>query len=489
MALRQQQTLKQQQKLSPLQIQQVKLLELTALEMQDRIVQELEENPALEMGAELPDEPDSALDDDLQPTDTELAPDSDPTLGDYLTEDDVPDYAYNNAAQSEPRTEIPYSEAESFHEYLQNQLQLKKLTKRATQIAEYLIGNLEDDGYLRRNLGAISDDLLFQYTMDVSPNELGEVLHLVVQTLDPAGIGATNLQECLLLQLERKADTHERTLARSIVADYFEAFSKKQYDKIKRGLSIPDDTFKQVVKEITSLNPKPGSAWGSATETKMAHITPDFTVETLDGKLLLSMPSHNIPELHVSRDFLGMLEQYAKNDDAAAFVKQKTDAARWFIDAVRQRQNTLRNTMEAIMNIQKTFFLTGESSTLKPMILKDVAEIAECDISTVSRVVNSKYVQTNWGIYLLKYFFSEGLTNEQGEEVSTREIKAILQECIEAEDKTKPLSDDALTQLLTAKGYDVARRTVAKYREGLGVAVARLRREAKTCVTPEGVKF
>ncbi|GAP71363.1 RNA polymerase sigma-54 factor RpoN [Candidatus Symbiothrix dinenymphae] len=474
MALWQQQTLKQQQKLSPLQIQQVKMLELTALEMQERIIQELEENPALELDADLPDEPENALDEAIAPTDEEAA-NEDLTLGDYLTEDDVPDYAYNQATSHEQRTEIPYSETESFHEYLLGQLQLKKLSERATKIAEYLVGNLEDDGYLRRTLGDISNDLLFQYSLDVSVAELRDVL-TVVQTLDPAGLGATDLQQCLLLQLQRKETTPERQNARKLLETCFEAFAKKQYDKIMRMLNISEAQLKQAVSEITALNPKPGSAWESATETKMAHITPDFTVETINGKPILSMLEQNVPELHISRDFQEMLTQYATNADAAAFVKQKTEAARWFIDAIKQRQNTLRNTMEAIMSIQEAFFLTGEESNLKPMILKDVAERAECDISTVSRVVNSKYVQTNWGVYLLKYFFAEGLTNDQGEKVSTREIKAILKDCVEAEDKSKPLSDDALQQLLVEKGYDVARRTVAKYREMLNIPVARLRK-------------
>lgn len=472
-----------QQKLSPLQIQQIKLLELTALEMQDRVMQELEDNPALELSTELPNEPENALDEELQSSETELAKDdlsddlaSGDDLGDYLTEDDVPDYAFNYPSSSEPHTEIPYSEAESFNEYLLHQLQLKKLSERTTKIAEYLVGNLEDDGYLRRDLNDVSNDLLFQYGMEVSPDELKAVL-AIVQSLDPAGVGAMDLQQCLLLQLERKEATPDRQIANAVLENQFEAFSKKQYDKITRGLGISDVELKRAVKEIVSLNPKPGSAWESATETKMAQITPDFTVETINGKLFLSMSEQTIPELHISRDFAEMLNQYAKNDDAAAFVKQKTDAARWFIDAVRQRQNTLRNTMEAIMTIQEAFFLTGEDSALKPMILKDVAEIVACDISTVSRVVNSKYVQTNWGVYLLKYFFSEGLTNEQGEEVSTREIKAILKKCIDSENKSKPLSDEALMLLLTKKGYEVARRTVAKYREGLGIPVARLRKE------------
>ncbi|GHT06409.1 RNA polymerase sigma-54 factor [Bacteroidia bacterium] len=474
-----------QQKLSPLQIQQIKLLELTALEMQDRIVQELADNPALEEGVELFGESEDDFHEDLPSAETEnneegsLSGDvmsDDLTLGDYRTEDDVPDYAFNYVSSSESRTEIPYSEAESFNEYLLHQLQLKKLSEREAKIAEYLIGNLEDDGYLRRDLNDVSNDLLFQYGLDVPFAELKEVLALA-QTLDPAGVGATDLQQCLLLQLQRKEATSDRQIAIAVLEKQFEAFAKKQYDKITHGLGISDAELKRAVKEIVSLNPKPGSAWESATETKMAQITPDFTVETINGKLFLSMAEHSIPELHISHDFAAMLNQYAKNDDAALFIKQKTDAARWFIDAVRQRQNTLRNTMEAIMTIQQDFFLTGEDSALKPMILKDVAEIAACDISTVSRVVSSKYVQTNWGVYLLKYFFSEGLTNELGEEVSTREIKAILEGCIEAEDKSQPLSDEALTKLLAEKGYEVARRTVAKYREGLGIPVARLRKE------------
>jgi RNA polymerase sigma-54 factor len=360
---------------------------------------------------------------------------------------------------------------------------LKNLSEEKFRIGDYLIGNMDDAGYIRRSPEAISDDLAFQYGLDVSIPEIEEILKIIRQ-LDPPGVGAGNLQECLLIQLKRKEETPARNYAIRILEDYFDAFSKKQYDKILRALDITEDELKELVKEITLLSPKPGNAWENTVETKMAQITPDFFVEVSNGELFLSM-QENVPELRVSKEYTAMLNEYssakkkqsAENRDAVNFVRQKLDSAKWFIDAIKQRNITLKTTMLAIINIQRDFFLTGEESDLKPMILKDVAGLCGYDISTVSRVSNSKYVQTNFGIYSLKYFFSESMTNDEGEEISTREIKAILRNCIEDEDKSKPLTDDSLMKELKSKGYEVARRTVAKYREQLNIPVARLRKE------------
>jgi len=484
--IRQQLSIRQQQKLSPLQIQQVKLLELTALEIENRINQELEDNPALE---ELEDsfsdsESDHALDEDYDSKENDSVEDI--ALGDYLTEDDIPDYKLqeNYYSKESAKEEIPYSESESFHDYLLDQLHLKNLSDKELKIAEYLIGNIDEGGYMRREPEAISDDLIFQYGMDVPINEIRNALE-IIQESDPPGVGATCLQECLLLQLKRKENTPSRELATSILTNHFDAFSKKQYDKIIKGLIISEEELKKAVEEITLLNPRPGGAWESAMETKMSQIIPDFYVDAVNGELFFNMMEKNIPELRVSKEYTDMLKSYSegnesqnrKNKDAVLFVKQKLDSAKWFIDAIKQRNTTLEKTMLAIIDIQRDFFLSGEESDLKPMILKDVSELCGYDISTVSRVSNSKYVQTNFGVYPLKYFFSESLTNEEGEEVSTREIKSILRQCIDSENKIKPLTDDALVTELKKKGYDIARRTAAKYREQLNIPIARLRKE------------
>jgi RNA polymerase sigma-54 factor len=481
--IRQQLTYKQQQKLSPLQIQQVKLLELTALEIENRITQELEENPALEEVSDVSTESDNSVSEDFTNEDESS---DDLSLGDYLTEDDIPDYKLQQDYYSKEnqRGEIPYSESESFQEYLLNQLRLKDLSEEKFKIGEYIIGNIDDDGYIRRDPEAISDDLAFQYGMDIPVEEISKVLK-VIEELDPAGVGATNLQKCLLLQLERKEKNPERESAIVILDKYFDSFTKKQYDKICKSLSISEDELKSIIKEITLLNPKPGNAWESNMETKMAQITPDFIVESISGELIFTMAEQNIPELRISKEYSNLLTNYTEKKgkenteqkEAVIFVKQKLDSAKWFIDAIKQRNITLRNTMLAIIKIQRNFFLTGEEAELKPMILRDVSELCGYDISTVSRVINSKYVQTNWSVYSLKYFFSEAITNEEGEEVSTREIKAILKSCIEMENKIKPLTDDALVKELKQKGYEIARRTVAKYREQLNIPIARLRKE------------
>ena len=485
--IKQQLSQKLQQKLSPLQIQQIKMLELTSLELEDRISQEIEENPALEEGSDHSTE-ESEVDlpesDDYDPL---AESNEDLSLGDYLTEDDIPDYKLqenNYSKDDDKREHILYSEGESFQENLLGQLNLRNLSEEELKIGEYLIGNIDEDGYMRRDLSAISDDLAFQYGMDVSVEDIQRVLD-GIKELDPPGIAASDLQECLILQLKRKESTPERQFAIRILTEYFQEFSRKHYDKIIKALEITEEELKDIIREVMVLNPKPGNAWDANMESKMAQILPDFVVEAINGELVFSMANQNIPELRVNKEYIGMFDDYNRNKknvsteqkEALIFVKQKLDSARWFIDAIRQRQNTLRDTMLAIIEFQKDFFFSGEESDLKPMILKDVAELSGYDISTVSRVSNSKYVQTNYGTYPLKYFFSEGLVNEAGEEVSTREVKAILKESIEEEDKSKPLTDDALVKVLKDKGYEVARRTIAKYREQLGIPVARMRKE------------
>ncbi|MDR0506532.1 MAG: RNA polymerase factor sigma-54 [Dysgonamonadaceae bacterium] len=481
--IRQQLTTRLQQKLSPLQIQQIKLLELNALEIENRINRELEDNPALEEASDTY----SDIGDDNPAENYESADDDssvDISIGDYLTEDDIPDYKLQQSYYSKEneKERIPYSEAESFFEYLINQLRLKNLSEDEFKITEYLIGNMDTDGYLRRDPEAISDDLAFQYSMDVSVETINKAIGFIKE-LDPPGVGATNLHDCLLLQLDRKEKTPLRQFAISILTDYFDAFSKKQYDKIIKGLGISENELKDAIKEITALNPRPGSAWEPAMETVRAQIIPDFYVETLNGELFFSMLERDIPELKINREYSDMLRNFSEGNsnqskkDTLLFIKQKLDSAKWFIDAIKQRNATLEKTMLTIMEIQRDFFLSGEESTIKPMILKDVSKLCGYDISTVSRVSNSKYVQTNWGVFPLKYFFSEAMTNEEGEEVSTREIKAILKQCIDNEDKKNPLTDDLLMKELKNKGYDIARRTVAKYREQLNIPVARLRRD------------
>ncbi|MCC8171119.1 MAG: RNA polymerase factor sigma-54 [Parabacteroides sp.] len=485
--LKQQLQQKLQQKLSPQQIQLIGLLELPAIELEERIKHELEDNPALEEGKEDAGDFDSAEEpyDEAAPDGNAADAQTDLSLGDYRTEDDIPDYKLNEInSRREQREEIPFSAGESLNEYLLEQLGLRELSEKEKTVAEYIIGNIDDDGYLRRDLASIADDLVFQAGQDVSTEEIGEVLR-IIQDFEPGGIGARDLQECLLLQLEKKEPTPACLLATRILKDYFDEFSKKHYDKILRALDIDEAMLKKAIREITCLNPKPGNNWGDSMVAVLSQIIPDFIVEANNGELFLSMNNRNVPEMRVNREYSEMFEDYAGNKanqssemkDAVTFVKQKLDSARWFIDAVRQRQETLRRTMEAIIQLQPEFFLTGDEATLHPMILKDVAERSGYDISTISRVSNSKYVQTNFGIYPLKYFFSESMQTDSGEEISTREVKKIMHEHIKAEDKRKPLTDEELSSILKEKGYIIARRTVAKYREQLGIPVARLRKE------------
>ena len=482
--LKQQLQQKLQQKLSPQQIQLIRLLELPAIELEERIKHELEDNPALEEGKDIADDFERTDDegvDDITTNET----DTDLSLGDYMSEDDIPDYKLREISEKTDRKEdIPFSVSQSLNAYLLQQLGLRDLPEKEMKIAEYIIGNIDDDGYLRRELSAIADDLVFQAGQDVNEKEIEEVL-TIIQDFDPAGVGARNLQECLLLQLDRKELTPGVKMAIHILTEYFEEFTRKHYDKIMRGLNISEGTLKKAIHEIIALDPKPCSSWGGSMEAAMSQVIPDFLVEAVNGELILSMNNRDIPDLKISREYAEMFQDYAGNKanqtskmrEAVQFVKQKLDSAQWFIDAIKQRQETLQRTMEAIILLQRDFFLTGDDATLRPMILKDVAERAGYDISTISRVSNSKYVQTNFGIYPLKFFFSESMQTDSGEEISTREVKKIMKEHIDSEDKRKPLTDEELTTILKEKGYVIARRTVAKYREQLDIPVARLRKE------------
>ena len=488
MALKQQLQQKQQQRLSPLQMQVIKLTELPSIELEERIKQELVDNPALDEGYDDSNDPSDSIEDNSY-DESENISQEDIALGDYLTDDDIPDYnlSSNNNSYADKREEIPFSSVESLHESLLDQLHLTELSGDNEKIAEYIIGNIDESGYLDRQLAAISDDLLFQQNIDVNQKTLQKTLD-IIQTFEPAGIGARDLQECLSLQLKRhlenKPEDKHLNLAIVVIDKYFGEFSKRHFDKIKKSLSINDDELKDVIQLITTLNPKPGNNWEDALSLTMNTIIPDFIVESYNGELFLSLNNRNIPELRVNREYSDLLRGYSENKkgmtseakNAALFVKQKLDSARSFIDAIKQRQSTLQTTMQAIVDLQYDFFLTGDESDLKPMILKDVAELTGFDISTISRVSNSKYVQTNFGVYSLKYFFSESMQNDAGEEISSREIKAILKQCIEAEDSKKPLTDDKLTEILNDKGYVIARRTVAKYREQMDIPVARLRK-------------
>jgi RNA polymerase sigma-54 factor len=482
MALKQQQQLKQQQRLSPQQIQTIRMLELPALEIEERIKNELDENPALEEGLDYSDEQDFDTDDNASDN-RDL--NEDLSLGDYINEDDIPDYKLTEISNKEERREtVFFNNEQSLSDYLLQQLQLNELSEKEKKISEYIIGNIDDDGYLRRNMSAIADDIIFQSGEDIDEKELAGILK-IIQDLDPPGIGARNLQECLILQLKKRKKTRETALAIGILTNYFEEFTRKHYDKIQKALDIDEEQIKAVIREITSLNPKPGSSWDNSMTTLMNRIIPDFIVETNNGEISLTLNNRGIPDLRINREYSDMLKDYTGNKanqtpemrDAVLFVKQKLDVAQGFIDAVRQRQETLQHTMEAIILLQEEFFLTGDESKLKPMILKDIAERTRYDISTISRVSSSKYVQTNFGIYPLKFFFSESAQTESGETISTRKIKQIIKEVISAENKKKPVTDEELTATLNAKGYRIARRTVAKYREQLGIPVARLRKE------------
>ena len=483
------------QKLSPQQIQLMKLLQVPTANLEERIKEELEENPALEQSDEghedeytdeLKDEFDSMGEEDVDPDGSaddyenvdisEYVVDDDGEIADYKTKDD-------NYPEMDDQKVIPIKVETSFHELVLNQLGMLELDERNYRIAEQVVGSLDDDGYLRRELTSIADDLAFRQSLIVEEKDI-EAIILQIQQFDPAGIAARDLQECLLLQLKRKTDEGKSVeLAVQILTKYFDEFTKKHYEKIQKSLGLTDDQLKEVIGQIIKLNPKPGGNVGDMNKAEN-YIVPDFFVINNNGLLELTLNSKNAPDLRVSEGYKDMLKDYEKGSkkdkrqkEAVLFIKQKIDSARWFIDMIKQRQDTLIGTMGAIMKHQQEFFLTGDETTMRPMILKDIAELTGLDISTVSRVANSKFVQTEFGTYRLKFFFSESLSTESGEEVSTREVKKILSDMIESEDKHKPLSDEVLTEMLQEKGYNIARRTVAKYREQLNVPVARLRKE------------
>lgn len=479
------------QKLSPQQILLMKLLQIPSIALEQRIKQEIEENPALDESNEIEDNSDIEekddfdYDDEENPDEYENA-DDEFDLDDYLNEEDIPSYKLNtsNTSPDDEQKEIPFASGTTFHDFLISQLGLRVLNEKERQIALNIIGNLDDSGYLNRDINALVDDLAFSQNINTKSDEILGVLK-IIQEFDPPGVGARNLQECLLLQLERlEEDRPAIENAKLIIQRYFNEFSKKHYDKILKKSKISPEDLKEAVNEILKLNPKPGNSLGETTKTNF-YIIPDFIIHNNDGELELTLNSKNAPELRLNKTYVDMLEAIAKQKsnknsqqkDALVFIKQKIDSAKWFIDAIKQRQHTLYVTMNAIMNYQKEYFLDGDETKLKPMILKDIAEIVNLDISTISRVANSKYVQTPFGTFLLKSFFSESLTTDSGEEVSTREIKKILMDCIDAEDKSKPLTDEQLTNILKEKSYNIARRTVAKYREQLNIPVARLRKE------------
>jgi RNA polymerase sigma-54 factor len=471
------------QKLSPQQIQLMKLLQVPTIELEQRIKEEMESNPALEEGREN-DEVDQSDDTDWE-EEREDAREDDFDISDYMSDDDIPAYktSVKNRGVDDDEKTLPYAAGSSFHELLERQLSLTDLTDEDRLLARTIIGNLDDDGYLRRELENIVDDLAFSQNRITTEEDLKRVLK-VIQSFDPAGVGARDLRECLLLQLRRQdLDYPSVRIALEVLENHFDAFTKKHYDRILKKMDISSDDLKIAIQEIVHLNPKPGNSSresGKSTE----QIVPDFTITVEDDELRLSLNGRNAPELRVSSSYVEMLKGYSqtkkkdkKQKEALLFVKQKIDSAKWFIDAIKQRQQTLLLTMDAIMDYQREYFLTGDETKLRPMILKDIAEIVNLDISTISRVANSKYVQTPYGTFLLKYYFSESLSTESGEEVSTREVKKILLDSVSAENKKKPLTDEKLAALLKDKGYNIARRTVAKYREQLNIPVARLRKQ------------
>ncbi len=470
------------QKLSPLQIQVIKLLEIPTMQLEQRIKQEMEENPVLEMEHQESD-PDSD-EPDVPEQDIEK---DEMTIDDYLQNDDIPAYKLQerNYSKDDKHEDIPFSTGTSFHENLTSQLGLRILNDRQREIAEYIIGNIDEDGYLRREIDEIIDDLAFARNIEIDEREALDVLE-IVQDFDPPGVAARDLQECLVLQLARK-DLSDPIVERAykVLRYHFEEFTRKHYDKITKRLRLEDDELKEAIDEILHLNPKPGSSYSNPMSKTVQHIIPDFILDMEGDAFNLSLNSRNLPELRISNTYNEMLQEYSSNKknqsrdqkEAVMFVKQKLDSAKWFIDAIKQRQNTMLHVMNAILKYQSKYFVEGDEMELRPMILKDIAEMTSLDISTISRVSNSKYIQTHFGIFALKYFFSEGLQTNSGEEVSSREIKKILEECIADENKLKPLTDDQLMQILNDKTYNIARRTVAKYREQLNIPVARLRKE------------
>jgi RNA polymerase sigma-54 factor len=484
--LKQQLNFKLSQKLSPQQIQLMKLIQLPTQAFEQRISEELEENPALDTGK---DEEDS-LDDEFNNEEFDDYDDgsevieTDINVDDYLSDDEIPSYklSANNYSVDDEDKQTPYASGTSFNQYLQQQLNTYRLDEEEREIAKFLVGSVDESGYIRRDIQDIVDDLAFTQNVYTSEEKISKVLE-IVQELDPAGVAARNLQECLLLQLKRKSNSESLLLARQIIEEAFDHFTKKHYKKLLSKFDISENELREAIHEIECLNPKPGGIYAGNTRM-IEHVVPDFAIKIVDNELELTLNGRNAPELHVSREYTNMLMGYKDSKkksksqkDAVLFIKQKLDAAKWFIDAIKQRQQTLFVTMNAIMYHQKAYFLSGDERKLKPMILKDIADKINMDVSTVSRVANSKYVDTPYGTKLIKEFFSESMKNVQGEDVSTREIKKILEITISEEDKKKPLTDDKLAKILKDKGYPIARRTIAKYREQLDLPVARLRKE------------
>ena len=479
------------QKLSPQQIQLMKLLQVPTAHLEERIKEELEENPALEAGdhEDAYDEPKDEFESEEENFESEGDSDEYDSIdiSEYVSDgdDDIADYRLrdDNYGDSEENKTVPHKVETSFYDTLRNQLLMLHLDERQQKIAEQVIGSIDDDGYLRRETSAIADDLAFRQNVNTTEEEIEEIIEKI-QHFDPSGVGARNLKECLLLQLKRKsAEGQPVEIAIDVLENYFDEFTKKHYEKIQRGLNLGDQEIKEVINQIIRLNPKPGGQVGDSDKLQ-SYVIPDFFVVNNNGKLEVTLNSRNAPDLRISEGYREMLKNYDKSSkkdkrqkEAVLFIKQKIDSAKWFIDAIKQRQHTLLSTMETIVEYQRSFFLTGDETELRPMILKDIAEKTGLDISTVSRVANSKFVQTEFGTYRLKFFFSESLVTDSGEEVSTREVKKILSNLIEEESKQHPLSDEKLTELLQEKGYNIARRTVAKYREQLNIPVARLRKE------------
>ena len=484
--LKQNLQLKLSQKLSPQQIQLMKLIQLPTFAFEQRLKEELVENPALEMGKEESNETDDFdSPDDFDDHENDRIEADEINIDEYLSDDETPEYKLqtNNYSDDDDEKFTPIVAQLSFHQDLLSQLETFIMTDEQRAIAEFLVGSIDDIGYLRRDIQDLVDDLAFTQGIYTDEETVKEVLYQYIHELDPSGVGARDLQECLLLQLKNKTPNESVDLAKDIIENQFDAFSKKHYEKLLQRYGLSQQQLRNAIEEIEKLNPKPGGSYASSYRS-IEHIIPDFTVKVEDGEIELHLNGRNAPELHVSKDYQEMLQTYKESNDksssqkdAVQFIKQKLDGAKWFIDAIKQRQETLFVTMSAIIEYQKEYFLEGEETKIKPMILKDIADMVGLDISTISRVANSKYVETPYGTKLIKEFFSESMTNDQGEEVSTIEIKNILQQIIEEEDKTKPYPDDKLAELLKEKGYIIARRTVAKYREQLDIPVARRRKK------------
>jgi len=480
--------LKLSQKLSPQQIQLMKLIQLPTQAFEQRLKEEMVENPALESGKEEDeyekDEFENEEYDDYDEFENDRIDAEDINIDEYLSNDETPDYKLqaNNYSDDDEDRSMPFAAPVSFHQDLINQLNTFILNDEEREIAEFLVGSIDDMGYIRRSIPDIVDDMAFTQGIYTDEKNVEKILH-VIHELEPSGVGARDLQECLLLQLKHKTPTEAVDLAIDILEHQFESFTKKHYDKLLQKYGVSQDQLKKAIDEIEKLNPKPGGAF-TGNNKMVEHVVPDFTIRIVEGELELSLNGRNAPELHISKDYQEMMQTYKASRDksnqqkeAVQFIKQKLDSAKWFIDAIRQRQETLFVTMNAIMHYQEEFFLDGDETKLKPMILKDIADLVGLDISTVSRVANSKYVETPYGTKLIKEFFSEAMKNDQGEDVSTLEIKKILQNVIEEEDKHKPLPDDQLADILKEKGYPIARRTIAKYREQLDIPVARMRKK------------